>query len=150
MTQLKRKVTLKKKQSKTNANSPRRSKGIIAIVIATIVVIATIFAFLNYNKRKCNSNNYNSDTIVSTIQVSYDKDTITESINASETIETSHFANNGHNNFEQIATEQIEEKAIQVIRGDYGNGEERKNKLGSEYKVIQKRVNEMYRDGLVN
>lgn len=150
MTQLKRKVTLKKKQSKTNANSPRRSKGIIAIAIATIVVIATIFAFLNYNKRKCNSNNYNSDTIVSTIQVSYDKDTITESINASETIETSHFANNGHNNFEQIATEQIEEKAIQVIRGDYGNGEERKNKLGSEYKVIQKRVNEMYRDGLVN
>lgn len=150
MTQLKRKVTLKKKQSKTNANSQRRSKGIIAIAIATIVVIAIIFAFLNYNKRKCNSNNYNSDTIVSTIQVSYDKDTITESINASETIETSHFANNGHNNFEQIATEQIEEMAIQVIRGDYGNGEERKNKLGSEYKVIQKRVNEMYRDGLVN
>ena len=36
-----------------------------------------------------------------------------------------------------------------VIRGDFGNGEERKNKLGSEYTVIQNRVNEMYDLGLV-
>lgn len=43
----------------------------------------------------------------------------------------------------------IDEKAIMVIRGDFGNGEERKNKLGSEYTVIQNRVNEMYNLGLV-
>jgi hypothetical protein len=39
----------------------------------------------------------------------------------------------------------IEEKAKQVIRGDFGNGIERKNALGSEYKEIQKKVNEMLR-----
>lgn len=30
-----------------------------------------------------------------------------------------------------------------VIRGDYGNGEERKRRLGSYYSTVQRRVNEM-------
>ena len=29
-----------------------------------------------------------------------------------------------------------------VIRGEYGNGEERKRRLGSNYAAVQKRVNE--------
>lgn len=44
----------------------------------------------------------------------------------------------------------LEKKAIAVIRGTYGNGLERKQKLGNEYTVIQNKVNEMYRDGLVD
>lgn len=43
----------------------------------------------------------------------------------------------------------LEEKARLVIRGDFGNGEERKMKLGSEYSAIQGKVNEMYSKGLV-
>ena len=43
----------------------------------------------------------------------------------------------------------IKEKAKLVIRGDFGNGEERKMKLGSEYSAIQNKVNEMYAKGLV-
>ena len=43
----------------------------------------------------------------------------------------------------------IEEKAKLVIRGDFGNGAERKRRLGAEYKAIQKKVNEMYAKGLV-
>ena len=42
----------------------------------------------------------------------------------------------------------LDEQARQVIRGDFGNGEERKQKLGGSYAAIQKRVNEMYREGL--
>lgn len=41
----------------------------------------------------------------------------------------------------------IDEKAKQVIRGDFGNGIDRKNALSSEYRAIQRRVNEMYRNG---
>lgn len=41
----------------------------------------------------------------------------------------------------------VEEKAKEVWDGVYGNGTERKNKLGSDYKAVQKRVNEMYRNG---
>lgn len=37
----------------------------------------------------------------------------------------------------------IEELARKVINGDYGNGEERKQKLGNLYNEVQKRVNEI-------
>ena len=50
---------------------------------------------------------------------------------------------------EAIPVGSIEEKAKLVIRGDFGNGEERKMKLGTEYSAIQNKVNEMYAKGLV-
>ena len=37
----------------------------------------------------------------------------------------------------------IDSMALKVINGDYGNGLERRQKLGSNYEVIQKRVNEL-------
>lgn len=43
----------------------------------------------------------------------------------------------------------VEENARRVIRGDFGNGQVRKDKLGKAYSEIQGRVNEMYRQGLV-
>lgn len=43
----------------------------------------------------------------------------------------------------------VEEEALDVIRGKYGNGEERKRNLGDRYEEIQSMVNEMYRNGLV-
>lgn len=44
----------------------------------------------------------------------------------------------------------VVENARRVIRGDFGNGQERRNKLGSSYSEIQGKVNEMYRQGLVH
>jgi hypothetical protein len=41
----------------------------------------------------------------------------------------------------------IDEKAIKVIRGDFGNGKDRMQALGAEYNVIQAKVNEMYKNG---
>ncbi|MCF0103977.1 MAG: hypothetical protein HUJ51_01115 [Eggerthellaceae bacterium] len=43
----------------------------------------------------------------------------------------------------------LEQKAKDVIRGIYGNGNVRKQKLGEQYAEIQSKVNEMYRQGLV-
>lgn len=43
----------------------------------------------------------------------------------------------------------VETNARRVIRGDFGNGQERRDKLGSSYSEIQGKVNEMYRQGLV-
>lgn len=39
----------------------------------------------------------------------------------------------------------VEENARRVIRGDFGNGEVRKQDLGDQYLEIQSKVNEMYR-----
>ncbi len=47
-------------------------------------------------------------------------------------------------------TGSIEEEARQVIRGIYGNGSVRKQKLGDRYSEIQSKVNEMYRTGQVH
>lgn len=44
----------------------------------------------------------------------------------------------------------VETNARRVIRGDFGNGQERKDKLGSSYSEIQGKVNEMFRQGIVN
>lgn len=44
----------------------------------------------------------------------------------------------------------VVENAHRVIRGDFGNGQERKDRLGSAYSEIQSKVNEMYRQGLVH
>ena len=46
-------------------------------------------------------------------------------------------------------TGSIEQEALNVIRGDYGVGSQRKELLGKRYAEIQRRVNEMYRKGLV-
>lgn len=35
------------------------------------------------------------------------------------------------------------------LKGVYGNGQERKDKLGASYAKIQHKVNELYRKGLV-
>jgi hypothetical protein len=45
--------------------------------------------------------------------------------------------------------EDLVENAKRVIRGDFGNGQERKNRLGPAYAEIQSKVNEMYRQGRV-
>lgn len=46
----------------------------------------------------------------------------------------------------KMTDEVVRQKAIQVIRGDYGNGEVRKQRLGADYDVIQREVNNLYRD----
>ncbi|WP_240628810.1 hypothetical protein [Trueperella pyogenes] len=40
------------------------------------------------------------------------------------------------------ASVNIDALADAVIRGEYGNGDERKRRLGSNYAAVQKRVNE--------
>lgn len=42
----------------------------------------------------------------------------------------------------------VEAEAMRVIRGDYGVGQQRKDRLGSKYKPIQSRVNELKREGV--
>lgn len=40
-------------------------------------------------------------------------------------------------------TGSAQELACRVITGEFGNGAERKRKLGARYEVVQKRVNEL-------
>ena len=44
----------------------------------------------------------------------------------------------------------IEELANKVLKGELGNGEERKNKLGELYAIVQNRVNEILENDFRN
>lgn len=50
----------------------------------------------------------------------------------------------------QLFTKSVDELAKEVIAGKWGNGETRKNKLGSDYSAVQTRVNEMLGVGTKN
>lgn len=41
----------------------------------------------------------------------------------------------------------VDAAALDVIRGKYGNGQARKDALGDDFDMVQKRVNEMYAEG---
>lgn len=54
---------------------------------------------------------------------------------------------NNENNAPSVVTNDVEAEALKVIRGEYGIGQDRKNKLGNQYEAIQRRVNELKREG---
>lgn len=45
----------------------------------------------------------------------------------------------------QVPTGSVEQTAREVMRGVYGNGQVRKDQLGSRYAKVQRRVNQIYR-----
>ena len=137
-------------------------------LIAVIVVVLAILAFVAY--RSCGSGQEKesepTNTIVSDTTEKEKTDT-TSNVKKATAPETEQEQNNvGENTDAASATptnsdeptkqtsapistsnSSVEEKALQVWDGVYGNGTERKSKLGSDYKAVQKRVNEMYRNG---
>lgn len=52
------------------------------------------------------------------------------------------------NNAPSVVSNDVEAEALKVIRGEYGVGQERKDKLGTKYQTIQSRVNELKREGI--
>ena len=146
-------------------NDGNGGKNKMVAIIAVIVLI--VVAFVAY--RSCGTNESKVDEFTNTIvsdstekektdttsneeksaspiseqsqstssEVSSETGTKTESDNASAVPNTT----------SESLGNSIEEKAMQVWDGVYGNGTERKSKLGSDYKAVQKRVNEMYRNG---
>ena len=81
--------------------------------------------------------NSNNNVDESTAMVESVKPTETTTIdNAKTSVRTTNVSND------------VEAEAMKVIRGDYGIGQERKNKLGDKYQTIQNRVNELKREGL--
>lgn len=136
--------------------------------IAVIVVVLAILAFVAY--RSCGScqekESEPTNTIVSDSTEKEKPDTASN-VKKATAPETEQEQNNVGENTGDVSaaptnsdelTKQtsasvstsnssVEEKAMQVWDGVYGNGTERKSKLGSDYKAVQKRVNEMYRNG---
>lgn len=179
MVELKRKVTLKTKNSSIEENevpigqnptpTNSRKKLIVGLAALIVVVIAGFVLFGN------NQSTGKSDAIVidSLTKDSVQKDsTIADSLKKENSSVVSDEESNNketedkkdeisvpvdtnvksqqESNAESSSIGSVEAKAKQVIRGIYGNGSVRKKKLGNDYAEIQGKVNEMYRNGLVH
>lgn len=94
------------------------------------------------------NNKANSASSNVSVGSSSEKAGITESSSLRGSSERGNSKNSGMTD-NPIISGSIEQKALDVIRGIYGNGQIRKDKLGAEYAEIQKLVNEMYRNGRV-
>ena len=137
-------------------------------LIAVIVVVLAILAFVAY--RSCGSDQEKESEPTNTIvsdSTEKEKPDTASNVKKTTAPETEQEQNNVGENTGDVSaaptnsdepTKQtsasvsssnssVEEKAMQVWDGVYGNGTERKSKLGSDYKAVQKRVNEMYRNG---
>ena len=136
-------------------------KSLIAIVV--IVVLAILAFFIFKGSGSDNSETEKSPVVEQVDSTSGEKaDSVaekSESTQSSDESTSSTGVSNSSASDETQTSSQpvssvkssldktVEEKAMEVWDGVYGNGTERKNKLGSDYKAVQKRVNEMYRNG---
>lgn len=136
--------------TKDDDGGKRKKSYKIIYVIGLIIVIGTIGTlFISPNISSSDKQEVVNDTVVGVAEINESKsvDNNVEVINNDESkiqddekvavIETA------------SSTLNLDEKALSVIRGNYGNNPERRRKLGAEYQIIQDKVNEMYRNGLV-
>ena len=96
-----------------------------------------------------------STYVDSLVRVIYDNNLTrfdNEESNNEETVETEETEKEDGDDMtrEELTGEALTGEAIidilasRVVRGDYGNGQERKDKLGKLYSVVQERVNELF------
>lgn len=195
MIELKKKVTLKTKQTTQQSNQPGNGKGKKFAWLIVLAVIAVAVFFLLKPNNSGNEVSVSSPATSEIVAQNADnaqkqeaEQPVSESTSDEETkpvveeYNSDNEVGNSNENKPAVVAEQgektqttaetvtktkevaskttkkdeaipvgssIEEKAKSVIRGDFGNGEERKIKLGSEYSTIQNKVNEMYAKGLV-
>lgn len=150
-------------QETDGGNNGNGSKNKMVAIIAVIVLI--VVAFVVYRSCGTNESKVVTNTIVSDSTEKEKADTISneeksvspiseqsQSTSSEVSPETGTKAESDNTSAvpttkSESSGNSIEEKAMQVWDGVYGNGTERKSKLGSDYKAVQKRVNEMYRNG---
>lgn len=73
---------------------------------------------------------------------------VTQSVNSVSPTSTTTSTTSNVSNSNVIVSNDVEKEAMKVIHGDYGDGQERKDKLGDKYHDIQSRVNELKRQGV--
>lgn len=152
-------------QETDGGNNGNGSKSKKVAIIAVVILI--VVAFVAY--RSCGTNESNVDEPTNTIvsdSTEKEKADTTSSVEKSASPESEQSQSTSSEVSSETETKSesdntltvptstsessgntIDEKAMQVWDGVYGNGTERKSKLGSDYKAVQKRVNEMYRNG---
>ena len=133
-----------KKPEKSN------KKWIVVAAIIIIVVVAVIFGI-----KSCNQDQNNETLAIpqDTTAVDDASSTDTTAIENQKSEDPNMVDNNVATQTKEINAQagdsfDVEAEALKTIRGDYGNNPQRKELLGDKYQRIQKRVNELKREGV--
>lgn len=169
MVQLKQKVTLKTKQGTAGQETspPKRKPWWLLWLLILAVIAGVIVLLLPKNdeprphdpvgeseliETPIEGNNTEktdigkpSEAPLEEAKVSTSGEAVTEERKAEKTPEAEP-TEPAPSSKKPILSDDIEKLAIEVIRGNYGNGVERKEKLGDNYQAIQNIVNEIYRN----
>lgn len=152
----------------------KKNKNWIWIVLVVIVIILLIWWLLPGESTKSEpiveeetieevtSTAENTEEVSNEAKIPAGGDVVEENDNNGESSKPSEAVVNTHettsvvpqttnnvatNNAPSVVSNDVEAEALKVIRGEYGIGQERKNKLGNDYEAIQRRVNELKREG---
>lgn len=148
----------------------QKYKGWIIGIVALLIIVALCCIFCGKKEDSTEQNQTGQTTQVeetnTTAEIEEQKSPVTQDVNESSetetleaeptstpTVETPNKDVAQENVKSQNATlptnisDNIEQEALNVIRGDYGNVPERRERLGSKYQEIQNRVNQLKREG---
>lgn len=144
----------------TKDDKPVRKKNRLlwGFCVILIIVVAAVFLFLKNASSKKDTTNIPTIEVVDSILTTDSVTAIQDSIQQDESVADESVVNtNGDSVQEQstsasvdMSTKSVEQMAWSVIRGNYDNNPIRRQKLGEDYQVIQDKVNEFYRKGLVH
>lgn len=130
-----------------------KSKGYLKQIILCALIVAAIIVvicFKNCGKNEGNEPNRGETGVAQKENIESTNITQTNDSSKVDSTALTPTSTDSVSNSTSQVNGNLEENARQVIRGVFGNGQERKDKLGSAYSEIQGRVNEMYRQGLVH
>lgn len=117
-------------------------------IILVVGVVAAIFLIHNYSKESPIEEDVKNEEIIPS-EKSNNEPNITINESNNDTLLNAILVD-PEVEFETISNINVEQMAWSVIRGNYGNNPVRRQKLGEDYQVIQDKVNEFYRKGLVH
>lgn len=173
MVQIKRKVTIRTKHSQVeqplppenNGGDNKSGKKWIWLIILAVIILVAFLAYRSCQSDSIPAESQNDKEMVDSSAVEEATQPKTppennDSVDEKDSEEEENVENSNagsEQNIESTPTsadndielpdKTVEDKAKEVIRGIYGNGSVRKQKLGTEYTEIQNKVNEMYRNG---
>jgi hypothetical protein len=119
-------------------------------IIIVLIIVASFYGFRKCSKR---TKFHEESTVVIPMEdtISIVADTlIVDDAEDKPKVETTLRGNSNSEEPQNMPNFDLEQMAWSVIRGHYDNNPIRRQKLGEDYQVIQDKVNEFYRKGLVH